>query len=592
MAAAAKRRHIDKAKAAASSQPPKTNDPVQLLKDQWKKRGIVIMNSEFKHMHQGTFQYLVDKADELAEPLYIDPNAGESQRVHQKCTVIETIPRNSAAKKLLLGSGDNDMAEAIEKYINTKYNAVVVQGAQREAPLANFVSLLKCIDNVPAHYTVQDFAREVLQLLVETPKSCAEKLEKHLEKTTRSYQKLCQDLYSEQDMNTGTDFYMGAASILLDIPIMLIKPRQVKLRNGRHDYKFWQEYLLEEDEHRPAKDFKVCLVFNGINHYTPFYPKELGNIINTGYKRSRQVREMYQDVKDLVKKIPKNVKINGALQQMLIHLRGAAQIAETLRFECGVGDTSPVSQLPMPLDTGAPVPSIRKRKRGAEPEDTTGQPPAKRMADGSDRRDCVIMPKQCSCGQVFDSDNNLARHSNIVHRGDNWRCSADVVYDDGSTGQCEHIGVDKFALWKHFRSIHQGRYLNYCDVQGCKHGADEKTEIPKHKLEKHKQQPKKDDPVIKCQKCKKVFGQKGKYNLHLKICGLPDARPFKCQKCDYDCRDRDQLRIHMRQKHPAKKGDRSGYFHCVYCGKEYTSISSRRRHYETFHKDEYFKDQL
>ena len=101
------------------------------------------------------------------------------------------------------------MAEAIEKYINTKYNAVVVQGAQREVPLANFVSLLKCIDNVPAHYTVEDFACEVLQLLVETPKSCAEKLEKHLEKTTRSYQKLCQDLYSEQDMNTGTDFYMG-----------------------------------------------------------------------------------------------------------------------------------------------------------------------------------------------------------------------------------------------------------------------------------------------------------------------------------------------------------------------------------------------
>ena len=89
MAAAAKRRHIDKAKAAASSQPPKPNDPVQLLKDQWKKRGIVIMNSEFKHMHQGTFQYLVEKADELAEPLYIDPNAGESQRVHQKCTVNE-----------------------------------------------------------------------------------------------------------------------------------------------------------------------------------------------------------------------------------------------------------------------------------------------------------------------------------------------------------------------------------------------------------------------------------------------------------------------------------------------------------------------
>ena len=588
MASAAKRRHIAKATAAATAKPPKPNDPVQLLKDQWKKRGIVIMNSEFQHMSQGTFQYLVEKADNLDDPLFIDPNAGESQRIHRKCHINEEIPRNSAAKKLLLGSGDNDMAEAIEKYINTKYKAVVVQGAQREAPLANFVSLLKCIDNVPAHYTVRDFAREVLQLLVETPKSCAEKLEKHLEKSMRSYQKLCQDLYNEEDMNCGTDFFMGAASILLDIPIMCIKPRQVKLRGGRTDYTFWQEYLLEGDKHLQVKDFKVCLVFNGINHYAPFYPKELGNLITTGYKRARQVRDTYQDAKELAKIIPPKVKMNGAVQQMIIHLRAAAQIAESLRFECGVGDTSAVSQLPVPLDTGAAVPSIRKRKRGAEAQDTE-QPPEKQqkqLADGSDCRDCIIMPQQCHCGQVFDSDNKLARHIGILHRNENWRCSGDVLCDDGSREQCDHIAVDRFALWKHFRSIHQGRYLYYCDVEGCDHGADEKTEIPKHKLNKHNKQPKKDDPVIKCQKCKKVFGQKGRYNLHLKICGKPDARPFPCPNCEKTCRDRDQLRIHIRQKHPVKKGDRSGYFKCQYCGKEYTSISSRRRHYQMLHKDE------
>ena len=65
-------------------------------------------------------------------------------------------------------SDDNDMANAIEKHINTKYGAEIVQGAKNEAPLANFVSLLKCIDNIPAYYTVEDFAREVLQILVET----------------------------------------------------------------------------------------------------------------------------------------------------------------------------------------------------------------------------------------------------------------------------------------------------------------------------------------------------------------------------------------------------------------------------------------
>ena len=121
------------------------------------------MNSQFKHMNPGTFKYLVEMADQLEEPIFIDPNAGESQRVHLKLDRNEKIPRNTAARKLLLGSNNYDMANAIEKHINTKYGAEIVQGTKNEAPLANFMSLLKCIDNIPAHYTVQDFAREVLQ---------------------------------------------------------------------------------------------------------------------------------------------------------------------------------------------------------------------------------------------------------------------------------------------------------------------------------------------------------------------------------------------------------------------------------------------
>ena len=72
----------------------------------------------------------------------------------------------------------------------------------------------------------------------------------------RSYKKLCQDLYNEKDMNCGTDFYMGAASILLGMPIMLIKPKQVKLQGGRIAYNFWQEYLLEEDTEPSSEGFQ------------------------------------------------------------------------------------------------------------------------------------------------------------------------------------------------------------------------------------------------------------------------------------------------------------------------------------------------
>ena len=111
MASAAKRRHVAKQKASttAAAQQPKPDDPTHALKNQW-KRGIIIMNSEFKHMNQGTFEYLVETADQLEEPIFIDPNAGESQQVHLKLNRNEKIPRNAAARKLLLGSDDNDMA--------------------------------------------------------------------------------------------------------------------------------------------------------------------------------------------------------------------------------------------------------------------------------------------------------------------------------------------------------------------------------------------------------------------------------------------------------------------------------------------------
>ena len=79
MASAAKRRHIAKQKASttAAAQQPKPDDPTDALKNQWKKRGIIIMNSEFKHMNQGTFEYLVETADQLEEPIPLTQTPGK-----------------------------------------------------------------------------------------------------------------------------------------------------------------------------------------------------------------------------------------------------------------------------------------------------------------------------------------------------------------------------------------------------------------------------------------------------------------------------------------------------------------------------------
>ena len=262
----------------------KADDPISKLNQQWKKRGVVIMDSTFLPMSQEMFNYLCEEAEDLDDPIFIDPNVGESQRVNQKLYVDPALEKNSAAKKLLLGSGDNDMATAIDRHVQNVLGSKIVYGAKNESALSSFVSLLKCIDNVPAHYRVEDFAREVLQLLVNTPEACAKELKAHLHKTTRSYKKLILDLANEEDMNSACDFYLGAASMLIEKPIMLIKLKQVKLARGCVKYEFYQEYLLESNRNLQDKDFKIRLIFNGVNHYAPFFPKELGDVINTGYK--------------------------------------------------------------------------------------------------------------------------------------------------------------------------------------------------------------------------------------------------------------------------------------------------------------------
>ena len=119
------------------------------------------MNSTFMPMAQEMFNYLCEHAEELDNQIFIDPNVGKSQRFNQKLYVTPTVEKTSAAKKLLLGLGDNDMATAIDQHVQKVLGSKIVYGAKYESPLSPFVSLLKCIDNVPAHYRVEDFACEV-----------------------------------------------------------------------------------------------------------------------------------------------------------------------------------------------------------------------------------------------------------------------------------------------------------------------------------------------------------------------------------------------------------------------------------------------
>ena len=328
------------------------NDPVVKLKKQWKDRGKVIMNSDFTGMSQKMYNFLLQKAQNMDDPELVEGGSTSSGRIHQSIHVDPKVEPTKACKKLLLGSGDNTLAEAIDRYIKVAFQGKILYGARKVRPYVAYTSLLTCIDNVPGHYKVEDFSREVFEALVNTPDYYCHKLQCHLDKTERSYQRLVLDLAAGAHMNSACDFYLGVASLHLDMPIMLIKPKQCTDRRGMVHYEFYQEFLFPEDEERSPNEFKIQLVYNGVNYYAPFYSKELAEVILDGDPVMAQVQRSYQDVKNVANRLPQNTQINGAMQQICMHMRASALIASSVRFQSGVGDTSPVSQLPFPVDMG------------------------------------------------------------------------------------------------------------------------------------------------------------------------------------------------------------------------------------------------
>ena len=165
-----------------------------------------------------------------------------------------------------------------------------------------------------------------------------------------------------------------------------------------------------------------------------------------------QIQKMYQDVKNIVKRLPKDTRINWAIQQISMHLHVSALIPGTVRFQSGVRDTSPVSQLPFPVNTGVlKEPVVRKRKSATTTTDTQGTssqpssqpattgPTAAKVAKvslsspiGSDWTDIELMVNQCHRGEAYSDDVALKRHIKVVHKNDYWACSGDWMWDDGT----------------------------------------------------------------------------------------------------------------------------------------------------------------
>ena len=108
-------------------------------------------------------------------------------------------------------------------------------------------------------------------------------------------------------MKAGIFFYVAAARLVLGEPILLICPTEHISGTSTPYYTFDVEYCIPEDRNIPIQDFKIRLVYNGWNHFTPFFPQCVAEIIRKGEPVLRKISHALDELKELSQLVPQKV---------------------------------------------------------------------------------------------------------------------------------------------------------------------------------------------------------------------------------------------------------------------------------------------
>ena len=192
--------------------------------------------------------------------------------MYKVTTVMTNKEWTVTSKCLLLQSGQNNYSEQVRQHLLQKYCSEMVMTTSKVDVLSSYQSLLFCLDNVPVTYGKEQLRDAVVELLVTQPKKCATELNAHLQKTTQCYKQLVLELIEGKEIRAGIFFYITATWMVLGEPILLIRPTEHISGTSTPYYTFDEEYCIPQDQNIASQDFKICLVYNGWNHFTPFYP--------------------------------------------------------------------------------------------------------------------------------------------------------------------------------------------------------------------------------------------------------------------------------------------------------------------------------
>ena len=115
-------------------------------------------------------------------------------------------------------------------------------------------------------------------------------------------------------------------------------------------YTFDVEYCIPEDRNIPIEDFKIRLVYNGWNHFTPFFPQRVAQIIRKGEPVLRKISHALDKLKELSQLVPKKSLLKSGLKSMIEHLDAADTVGRSCNFKIGTAETEMTEDVPLPRD--------------------------------------------------------------------------------------------------------------------------------------------------------------------------------------------------------------------------------------------------
>ena len=115
----------------------------------------------------------------------------------------------------------------------------IFQASQKRTTYASLRSILSQIDNIPDWYTPQLSRHQLFKFFVEEREYLVEELQDKIKNTKYSYYELCDRIGRGMNVGDGIHVVVASASLMLDIPILIVYLVQGKDRNtGRVGYTF------------------------------------------------------------------------------------------------------------------------------------------------------------------------------------------------------------------------------------------------------------------------------------------------------------------------------------------------------------------